>query len=405
MTRFRFKAVKGSGEPIVDILDAPTRESAIEAIRARELMPISVSSASWIHGDWARGLLPNSERRLSQRDILELTRSLATLLRAGIPLDSALRLGAELGPSKASREFLATAHQALRKGASLADALSDRKSKLPGYYLGLVRAGESNGTLPDTLERLARHLEQSTKVANEFRSAFYYPAIVILISLATVALMLLVVIPEFRNLFDNGAVVPFTLQLLFLASDILSNWGWAILIALAVGLVALRGFRPSEQQRAVWHGFVRRLPVLGPLIDRLEGSRFCRTLGTLQASGMPMLQGLAIAAAAVGNGDIGRRLRDIIPDFRRGEGLASSIRRAGVLSKLGDHLLRVGEESGQLDAMLLRIADIYDEEVKLRLARIEAILIPMLTILMGLFVGGIVMIMLTAILSSYDLAT
>ena len=174
---------------------------------------------------------------------------------------------------------------------------------------------------------------------------------------------------------------------------------------MALLVVAARGFGLSQAQREIWDRMIRRIPIVGGLVDRVEGARFCRTLGTLHASGMPMLQGLSIAAAAISNRDIAQRVDLVIPRVRRGEGLSASIQQAAVLSRLGDQMLRIGEESGQLESMLLRLADIYDDEVRLRLARLEAILVPAVTIAIGLFVGGIVTIMLTAILSSYDLAT
>jgi general secretion pathway protein F len=278
------------------------------------------------------------------------------------------------------------------------------KTGVPPYCAGLIKAGESNGTLGEALERLVRHLEQSTKLADDLRSALYYPMFVTLVSVATVVLMLLVVIPEFKSLFDGGTA-PLELRMLFAASDFLSQWGWVLLLALALILVSARGFGASQRQREAWHRLIRRLPFVGALIDRVEGARFCRTLGTLHASGMPMLQGLSVAAAAVSNRDIAKRLADVIPRVRRGEGLSAEIQQAAVLTRMGDQMLRIGEESGQLDSMLLRLADIYDEEVKLRLARLEAILVPAVTIGIGLLVGGIVTVMLTAILSSYELAT
>ena len=297
------------------------------------------------------------------------------------------------------RNFTSGVHQAVRKGSNLADALTQSRA-VPAYYAGLIRAGETGGTLPETLDSLSKHLAQSTKFLKELKSALYYPAFVVLVAIATMLLMLLMVIPEFRPLFENGSAVPFELTLLFALSDFLMHWGWAVLAAFPILLLAARSFLTSETRRNSWHRLTRRLPIAGYLIDRIEAARFCRTLGALHAGGMPMLQGLTIAGDAIQNQDVASRIKDAIPPFRRGENLAAVLESTTVFSPMGNRLLRVGEESGQMETMLLRLADIYDAEIQQRLGRIESMLVPGITVVVGLFVGGIVAIMLTAILSS-----
>jgi general secretion pathway protein F len=404
MPKFRYKAVKNSGEIVVDTLEAASRAAAIETIRAGDLFPISVTADRWFNPrlDWRRS--GGRKKPLASKDLLEFTRELATLLRSSIQLDRALRMIAEMTEDPPRKNFVQSLHAAVRKGSSLADAMA-AQAGVPPYCAGLIKAGESNGNLSEALDRLVKHLEQSAKLADDLRSALYYPVFVILVSVATMVMMLLVVVPEFKSLFDSGTAPPLELRILFGASELIANWGWLLLLGVALLVVAARGFGLSRAQREIWHRLIRRIPIVGGLVDRVEGARFCRTLGTLHASGMPMLQGLSIAAAAISNRDIAQRVDLVIPRVRRGEGLSASIQQAGVLSRLGDQMLRIGEESGQLESMLLRLADIYDDEVRLRLARLEAILVPAVTIGIGLFVGGIVTIMLTAILSSYDLAT
>jgi general secretion pathway protein F len=402
MPRFRYKAVNPAGEAIIATLEASDRDSAVAALRSRNLSPVSVRATSWLEPGAVR--IGAKAPQLKPESLLEFTRELATLLRAGVALDAALRLASELGTERTMKAFASAVYQAVRKGASLADALVSQPIAVPAYYVGLVRAGESGGSLVDALESLSKHLAQSTKFLKELRSALYYPAFVIAVSIATVALMLLVVIPEFRPLFESGPTAPLELQILFVLSEFLKRWGWAILCALPLVLLFLRAQLSSRTKRIAWHRLVRRLPIVGSLVDRIEAARFCRTLGALHAAGTPMLQSLTIAGGAIQNQDIATRIQDSIPRFRRGENLASVVEQTSLFSSLGNRLLRVGEESGQMETMLLRLADIYDEEVRQRLTRIESMLVPTVTIIVGLFVGGIVAIMLTAILSSYDLA-
>jgi len=404
MARFRYKAVNPAGEAVVATLIADNRDAAIDAIRASNLSPLSIRPVTWMDLGPALNGSRSNPQRLKAENLLEFTRELATLLRAGIALDSALRMTSELGTGHTMRAFAGAVHQAVRKGASLADALISQPLPVPAYYVGLIRAGEGGGSLVDALEGLSKYLTQSTRFLRELKSALYYPAFVVAVSIATLALMLLVVIPEFRPLFESGPTAPFELQVLFALSDTLKHWGWAILGALAVLALIVRAQLSSRTTRTSWHRLIRRLPIAGSLVDRIEAARFCRTLGALHAAGTPMLQALTIAGGAIQNLDIAVRIQDAIPQFRRGESLASVLERTAVFSPLGNRLLRVCEESGQMEPMLLRLADIYDEEVRQRLTRLESMLVPAITIIVGLFVGGIVATMLTAILSSYDLA-
>jgi general secretion pathway protein F len=402
MPTFRYKALKPSGEVLVGSIEAASKAAAAAALQAGELAPIRIAAAHRGLAGLSLRLQPGRRNAMRPKDLLDLARQLSSLLRAGVTLDRALRMVAQVGDAPALREMATAIHDRVRKGAGLADAVAALPA-VPRYVAGLLKAGESSGSIPDTLDRIAAHLQQSTRLADELRSALYYPAFVILVAIATLLMMLVVVIPQFRSMFDAGAAPPLELAILFAVSAFLIDWGWFLLAgAVLLGLL-LRRLAATAAWRVRLDRLARRLPLAGPLIDRIEGGRFCRTLGILQAGGMPMLQGLAIAGAALANGDLRRRFDDVVPRVRRGEPVSLAIEEAGLLAPPGPQLLRIGEESGQLDRMLLSMAETYDGEVKQRLARLEAVLVPVLTIGIGLFVGVIVAIMLSAVLSSYDL--
>jgi general secretion pathway protein F len=248
-------------------------------------------------------------------------------------------------------------------------------------------------------------LERTQGLRENVRSAMYYPAIVMVVAALTVLLLLTVVIPEFRPLFeDSGAAMPTLMAALLAAGDSLGHWWWALCLLVLAAVVGLRHHNASRQGRLRRDGWLRRAPLLGDLVVKLELARFCRTLGTLLANGIAVAQALTIAVGSIGNQAIAGSIEDAVLRLKRGEGLARPLMETGAFPRLATQLIQVGEESGQMEAMLVRVADIYDEEVKRALQRLTAILVPVVTIGLGIIVAGIITSMLTALLSTYDLS-
>ena len=353
--------------------------------------------------DWRRS--GGRKKPLAAKDLLEFTRELATLLRSSIQLDRALRMIAEMTEEASRKNFVQSLHAAVRKGSSLADAMA-AQAGVPPYCAGLIKAGESNGNLSEALDRLVKHLEQSAKLADDLLLGPLLSGFRILVSVATMVMMLLVVVPEFKSLFDSGTAPPLELRSFFGGLGAHRQLGWLLLLGVALLVVAARGFGLSQAQREIWGSH-------GPAHS--HRGRAGRSSSRAPASAAPWARSMPAAClcsraspsppppsptATSPSASIWS-----FPGSGAARGCRPRSSRRAVLSRLGDQMLRIGEESGQLESMLLRLADIYDDEVRLRLARLEAILVPAVTIAIGLFVGGIVTIMLTAILSSYDLAT
>src|SRR5262249_51156362 len=232
------------------------------------------------------------------------------------------------------------------------------------------------------------------------RSAMYYPVIVLVVAAVTLVLLLTAVVPEFKPLFeDNGAALPTPMAVLLAVGDFLQAWWWALLAAALALVLAIRAHNRQPQGRLRWHRWLLRLPLFGQLVIKVEVARFTRTLGTLLANGVTPL-----AAGAIGNRAVARAVEGIGGRLKRGEGLARPLRELPLFPRLAAQLVQVGEESGQLEQMLLKVADIYDEEVKRTLQRLVALLVPLVTIGLGMLVAGIIGTMLTAILATYDLS-
>lgn len=405
MAQFRYRAVTSAGEIVEGALEAPNRTAAIDRLRGQGHTPIRAdplverTGTSW----WRQPV--QLKRRMSPTDVILFTRGLATLLQAGLPLDRALSALAELESDAVRLRFLQQVLEAVRGGVTFAEALAAQGSVLPPFYIGMVRAGEAGNSLDGVLARLADTLERTQALKEGIRSAMYYPIIVLVVAAFTLVLLLTAVVPEFKPLFeDSGAALPTPMAVLLAVGEFLQGWWWALLAALVGLVLAIRVHNRQPQGRLRWDRGLVGLPLFGDLVIKIEVARFARTLGTLLANGVTALSAFSIAAGAIGNRWVARAVDSTGSRLKRGEGLARPLRELRLFPRLAAQLIQVGEDSGQLESMLLKVADIYDEEVKRTLQRLMALLVPLVTIGLGLLVAGIIGTMLTAILATYELS-
>lgn len=404
MARFRFKSATPAGDVLEGEVDAPSRILAIDRLRRKGHLPIRVEP---LVGGGAERTVRRAGRRadrLPPREVALLTRELATLLNAGLPLDRSLALILEMSEHAALRQFIERLLQAIRSGVGLAQALEPERHRLPSIYVGMVGAGEAGGSLPSVLARLADALEQAEALKETVRSALAYPALVLLVAIGSLAVLLTVVLPEFRPLFESsGAEIPASTAFLIALGEALSRYWWAMLLLVLFGALALSAHTRSPEGRMRRDRILIGAPLVGDIIQKMEVARFCRTLGTLGGNGVPILDALRIAGDAIANQAIAEAIRSLGQQLRRGERMAPHLARSRVFPRMAVQLVQVGEESGELSAMLLRISEIYDEEVKRALQRFVSMLVPAITIGLGLLVAAIVATMLSAILGAYDL--
>jgi general secretion pathway protein F len=403
MARFRFKAATTAGEILEGELEAGSRALAVDHLRRRGQLPIRVEPLIGSAADRPVRTLRRGDR-LPAREVALLTRELATLLQAGLPLDRSLALILEMSEHVALRKFIERLLQAVRGGVSLAQALEPERPRLPAIYVGMVSAGEAGGTLAPVLARLADALDQAEGLKETVRSALAYPALVLLVAIGSLAVLLTVVLPEFRPLFESsGAELPTSTAVLIAVGEGLSRYWWALaLLALLMGL-GISAHNKSPEGRMRRDRLLIDAPLLGSIVQKTEVARFCRTLGTLIGNAVPILDALRIAGDAVANQAIAEAIRSLGQQLRRGERMAPHLARSHVFPRMAVQLVQVGEESGELSPMLLRVAEIYDEEVRRALQRLVPMLVPAITIGLGLLVAAVVATMLTAILSTYDL--
>jgi general secretion pathway protein F len=403
MPRFAYKAVDAGGRVIEGEMEAASRQAVVERLKADGHVPIRAETR---RGGWlTMPLFAGGARRLDARDVLGFTRELATLLEAGLPLDRALGVFGEMAPSGTLRDAVRRVREKLRQGATLADALEADEAHFPEYAVGMVRAGEAGGALPSVLTRLAQSLERAHALRDEVRTALQYPIIVLVMSGLSVIVLLTAVIPEFKPLFaDMGAATPFTTKIVIAASDLFRAYWWSLAIPVLLVALVVERKRADPKWRLARDRLALRLPLIGDLTRKIEAARMSRTLGTLLSNGVPVLSALTMTAGALSNQEFAGAIAELRTRLKKGEGLAEPLRLAGILPPLAVQLVRVGEETGQLEAMLLRLADIYDEEVRRGIKRLLGLLVPAITIGLGGFVAFVVGSMLSAIMSTYSVS-
>jgi general secretion pathway protein F len=404
MPIFQYKAVTESNEIIEGEMEAPGAAAVVERLRGLGQLPLH---AREIKGNERvrRRKWELFARRVSRHDVTLITHELATLLKAGIALDRAFVILIDLCENDTSRNLLTRILGRLRGGVSLANALAEEEDTFPPYYATMVRAGEASGALDVVLGRLAEFLEKSQKLRETVKTALYYPIFLLMMAVISIVILLTIVVPQFKPLFESaGTALPVSTQILVGVGDFVRGYGWLIVLGLVAAYFLMRRYLATGEGRRRWDGFLLGLPFIGGLLTKIEVARFSRTASTLLQNGVSLLPALVIVRDILSNSIIASSIDSIAARLKEGRGLAEPLAATGLFPRLVIHLVRVGEETGQLEDMLTKLADIYDEEVGRTTARLLALLVPVLTIGMGVMVAAIIGSILTAILSVNTLA-
>ncbi len=336
---------------------------------------------------------------VKKSEIAAFTRQIATLLRSGIPLAESLGALVEQATNQRFKAQLSEVRTAVNEGTSFADALGKHPKLFDDLFVSMVRAGELAGNLDEVLTRLADFLETSQKLKSKVQGAMIYPAIMVLIGTAIIAILMVKVIPEITKTFtQQGKTLPLNTRFLIgLSGFIGRNW-LAIAGTAAVSIFAFMRWKMSVGGKPIWHRFVLRLPAIGPLVRTINVSRFARTLGTMLQSGVPMLRSLDAAKQTMTNVLLQRAVDDAKKAVTEGESLAQTLKKSGQFPPTMIHMTAVGEKAGQLEQMLGRVADAYEAEIDTKLSRFIALLEPLMLLGMGLVVAFIVISILQPIM-------
>lgn len=423
MANYRYKALAQSGAIDTGVVEAADVATAQRQLRSQRLTPLSVTLASQMgesrkvrrnernalpDPDSARALLERvsaenrakkGKKRFDQSDVLRFTAEMSVLLKAGLPLDRALKVQIDSAPEGQQKILLEDLIESLKGGKALSVGLESRPDVFNHFYISMIRSGEASGRMAEVLSELAAFLERSKAVRASVISALIYPAILAAVATLSVFIMLGYVVPEFEALFeDMGEALPLLTQAIVGLGDLVSEWGWLVLILLAAAGWWIRQWAATARGREWIDLRSLTLPLIGSIVMKYEVARFSRTMGTLLHNGVAMLRATDIAVGTVGNNLVRASLVDLPQSIKRGGRLSQAL-DPRVFSSVALQMVRVGEESGTLDTMLIELAQVYESDVEDSVKRALTLLEPALILGMGGIIAIIIMGILMGILS------
>lgn len=404
MPRYRYKAYDSAGALKSGELDAASDSGVVDQLRAAGLYPVEAIQQ---HGAgktrwWERELF--EARALPPPSLALFARELATLVEADVVLDEALRIVILQPMGGRVRKAAEEALTHVLEGASLSEAM-ERQGRFGEFYCSMVRAGETSGNLSEVLGQLASFLERSVETQARIRSALVYPLVLVVMAIGALVLIATVLLPTIVPIFkDTGAQPPFIVQRILNAQAALSEH-WivfsVIFASAAIGLVALS---QNTQVRTAWHQLLLGTPLVGALVTMAETAKLARTLASLISSGVPMLSALRIAGSIAGNVGFTAALAVAAEEVREGRMLSQALRKGDVFPSLMLRLIAIGEETGRLEPMLRHVEKVFESQLRRRIDQMLTLLAPTLTIVIGVIVGGLIMSVMSAILSINELA-
>jgi len=409
MPLYSYRAVSAAGDVSSGELEAANESEIVDRLRDQGLLPMQIAQSLGRAAAGEPSARPARQswfapRRVTRENVLGITRELATLLRAGLTLDRSLELLISLATSLPVAVMLQGIRDEVRGGKALSQALDARRDIFSRFYVNIVRAGEAGGALGTVLQRLAETMERNKELRESVRSALIYPTILVFVAVASVMILLVFVVPQFESTFAQaGKALPIPTQVVIAVGTFLRNWWWAAIPAV---LLAFAWFRRRGRIPAVRRARDARLlrtPLLGDLIAKVEIARFARTLSTLLANGVTLLAGLAIVKETIGNVVLANGLDGVIAQLREGKGFGRPMAETRLYPRLASQMILVGEESGRLEEMLGRVADVYDREVATAVKRFLAVLEPVLILGLAVMVGGIVFSILLGVMGMSEL--
>ncbi len=380
-----------SGEHTADSMDA-----AVAALRRDQIMvtKIDAAKAKAAAAAAAKPSGPKAGKGVPAKNLAIFVRQFSVMIDAGLPLVQCLEILGKQEPHKNFSAVILKTREDVESGAALADAMKKHPKTFDPLFTNMIAAGEAGGILDTILKRLAEYIEKSVKLKGDVKSAMIYPVAVIVIAGVVVTAILWKVIPTFASLFAGlGAQLPMPTRVVIALSDFIVGWGWLVAIAMGLAGYALKSYYGTAPGRVVIDRILLKLPILGGILKKVAVARFCRTLSTLLASGVPILDGLDITAKTAGNAIIEAAVQTTRTSIERGETISAPLRQTNVFPSMVVQMINVGETTGALDAMLSKIADFYEDEVDTAVAGLLTLMEPVMIAVLGVIVGGIVIAM------------
>ena len=401
MTNFYFRAIASDGRLRTGTIHAETERFVAKELRRQGLTPVYVGSEPKKSFELKLPSFTGAKRK----DVLFFTHELSTLLSAGVPVDRALSITLELTDRASFRVLVQDVLRVLKGGKSLADCLETHPEHFSELYVNMVRAGEAGGSLAVVFERLSEFERTRDDLRSYIMSSMAYPILLTCVGIGSILVLMNFVVPRFASVFEQSRIeMPLPTKILLEGSKFMQSYGALLVTALLVSALALFSYVRTGRGRLWWDSLRLRIPVLGDALRKAETARFARAMGTLVSNSVPLVQSISIAGATLNNRRMSTSLEAVSVGVKRGEGIATPLRRSGQFPPLAAHLLMVGEETGRLDTMFGKMADIYDADTRTAIRRFTSLFEPLVILIMGVIVGTLILSILLAIVSMNDVA-
>jgi general secretion pathway protein F len=396
----------GSGKQVKGVRDAENAKALRAALRKDGVLLTTATEERAAKAKAGRNIkLFAFLDRPSTSDVAIMTRQLATLVRAGIPLFESLNALIEQLEKESLKRAITAVREQVREGTSFAKALEAHPGIFPPLYVNMVRAGEASGTLEAVLDRLTQFMESQAKLKGKVVGALAYPALMVIIGVTLISVLMVAVVPNVKAIFASvGQALPWYTELLIFTSDMAAGYWWLALLLGFGGGALFRRWRRTPAGRLRWDTLVLGLPLFGKLIQMLSVARFARTLATLLSAGVALLTAMDIVRSVLGNAALEKVISDAIGSIREGQSIADPLKRSGRFPPMVTHMIAIGEKSGQLEEMLENVADAYDAAVETRVQMLTSLLEPMMIVVMGGAVGFIAMSILMPLIQMSSFA-
>ena len=387
MPNFKYTVKNSEGKTVNGNADAKSRENLIELLRKEDFTIISIEEDANVQQKSVA-----AAKKVKLEDLVIFSRQLATMVEAGIPLVNVLDILGQQVENKAFGETVKKLKDDVETGSSFSQALAKHPRIFSALYINMVRAGESSGMLDEILNRVAVYLEKTATLQRKVKSAMVYPIAVITISIAITIFLLVKVVPTFKGIFDMlGGSLPLPTQILLAVSDFLRKWFVYGLVGVIVAVIAIVRGSKTESGKLALDTIVLKLPVFGNIIKKVSVAKFSRTFSTLVKSGVPILSSLDIVAKTSGNKIVEKAVNNAKKAVQEGKNLADPLSKTSVFPPMVVRMISVGEQAGELEKMLSKIADFYDEQVDAAVDGLTSLIEPMIILFLGVIVGGIVL--------------
>jgi general secretion pathway protein F len=403
MVEFAYKAADLAGKIFEGSMEGRDEKMVVESLQKLGYVPIRINAIQE-RGGLLKLSIASYFERITTKDLLIFTQELATLLEAGLPLDRSLQILTELAEKERFREIVRDILKKIEAGRSFSEALAAYPAVFPKLYINMTKAGEAGGILNLILTRLAKYLQTSKETKDYLVSAMIYPAFLTFACVASVAFFLAFVIPRLSKMFaDMGQAIPLPTQIILSISQIVRSYWWIIGGVIFLGVYGFRTYTKAGAGKVSWDRLKLRLAITGNLVRQIEVARFSRTLGTLLQSGVPILQAIQIVRETVNNEIIAKSISEVYTGVKQGGGISKTLQGLKTFPPLAVHMITVGEETGKLDEMLIKIAENYEASLQTALKRLVNLLEPLIILVMGVVIGFIVISMILPIVSMNEM--